>query len=109
MKRWKQLDCSGCTETLTDGKNFVMFEWGWATGEQLGCHNEFDTDTIAYLWAGDGSPMDKDSDVNNWEAIDGFNHVIVGIEPDDMTDMDCEKIYEEETGKILEQVSIGYY
>jgi len=110
MEKWKQIYLEDDAEVLTDGKIFIKVVWGWTT-EGVGHYNEFKTDTTVSKWVGDPDEFSPDIPEYKagWERITGFDHEIEGVDSEDMTDADCDRVYKEELSEILKDVSRGFY
>jgi len=100
--RWlrQEDDC----EIYKAGKNYVLAVWGWATGRDIGPHNEFDTQVAVYIWGGEEPDSAEDlprlNMSDHWTPYKGFNFAEDSDGSPDWGD------YEEKLNDILDEIAV---
>jgi len=61
-------------EIYSDGKRHFLLTWGWATGNETGAHNFYNTDILIQEWTGGKcDPSTLTGREDRWENYGGFD------------------------------------
>jgi len=100
--RWLRQE--GDCEIYKAGRNYVLAVWGWATGGDIGPHNEFDTQVAVYIWEGEEPNSAEDLPQlhmsAHWAPYKGFNFAEDSDGSPDWGD------YEEKLNDILDEIAV---
>ena len=100
MKKYDWIKQETDAEIYKLNGTYYTVVWGYATGNETGVHNIFDTDVCVYRWTGEHCRVDELLGVINsdWEAIKGFDYKIGEDGEIDWTD------YARKVDEILAQI-----
>jgi len=81
MKKWEPVRMESDAEVYNVGGHEVKVIWGWATGSDMGEHNNFNTEVLVKLDGEDYEGYDVDAGEEPWDEayLEAYENKTIAI------------------------------